>query len=460
MKAEHYSKVQAAAIFAAFFFVAWFFILAPAYAATTTVTINLNPGWNLISQPFIEGFTIPTYTCQLQPNTKIWWFNADSSQQKYVAVDLNSLYNTVGGNGYWINVQSACTIAFSGTPATNLPLMHGWNLFGGIDAAGTTISQITSRCNIVYNTRIWGYDSDPSVKNYFPVSTASTLKQGAGYWVDIDSPSGCGVPASSGTTTTTTIATSSTTTTALSASSIVLNGHVTDTATVSPSSATGTVRFQVSTNGGITFTTYDTETLSSGSATSAPYTPPVLGTFYFRALYSGDSVYPASQSGNTAEMLMVVSSLPTTSTTTTTTSTSTTTTTTTSTSTTTTIAPTTTTTLCRWVDDGCGKYGCVSQMGQGLYCGGNTAPSNTRCVSDLSCTTSTTSTTSTTTTSTTTTTTTIPPVCTYTACGAPVPDACKCGIRTCGSGQYCCASYNFDIGICADYSSCFIACGM
>jgi len=451
MKAEHYSKVQAAAIFAAFFFVAWFFILAPAYAATTTVTINLNPGWNLISQPFIEGFTIPTYTCQLQPNTKIWWFNADSSQQKYVAVDLNSLYNTVGGNGYWINVQSACTIAFSGTPATNLPLMHGWNLFGGIDAAGTTISQITSRCNIVYNTRIWGYDSDPSVKNYFPVSTASTLKQGAGYWVDIDSPSGCGVPASSGTTTTTTIATSSTTTTALSASSIVLNGHVTDTATVSPSSATGTVRFQVSTNGGVTFTTYDIKTLSGGSATSAPYTPPVLGTFYFRALYSGDSVYPASQSGNTAEMLMVVSSLPTTSTTTTTT---------TSTSTTTTIAPTTTTTLCRWVDDGCGKYGCVSQMGQGLYCGGNTAPSNTRCVSDLSCTTSTTSTTSTTTTSTTTTTTTIPPVCTYTACGAPVPDACKCGIRTCGSGQYCCASYNFDIGICADYSSCFIACGM
>lgn len=447
MKAEHYSKVQAAAIFAAFFFVAWFFILAPAYAATTTVTINLNPGWNLISQPFIEGFTIPTYTCQLQPNTKIWWFNADSSQQKYVAVDLNSLYNTVGGNGYWINVQSACTIAFSGTPATNLPLMHGWNLFGGIDAAGTTISQITSRCNIVYNTRIWGYDSDPSVKNYFPVSTASTLMQGAGYWIDIDSPS-CGVPASSITTTTTTIATSSTTTTALSASSIVLNGHVTDTATVSPSSATGTVQFQVSTNGGVTFTTYDIKTLSGGSATSVPYTPPVLGTFYFRALYSGDSVYPPSQSGNTAEMLTVVSSLPTTSTTTTTT---------TSTSTTTTIAPTTTTTTCQWRDDGCGAYGCGSNMGQGYYCGGTL--SNTRCVENPSCTTSTTSTTSTTT-STTTTTTTIPPVCYYTSCDAPVPDVCKCGIRTCGSGQYCCASYNYNIGICTDYSTCFISCGM
>jgi hypothetical protein len=140
------------------------------------------------------------------------------------------------------------------------------------------------------------------------------------------------------------------------------------------------------------------------------------------------------------------------------TTTTTTTTTTTSTSTTTTIAPTTTTTTCQWRDDGCGAYGCGSNMGQGYYCGGTL--SNTRCVENPSCTTSTTSTTSTTTTSTTTTTTTIPPVCDYTSCGAPVPDVCKCGIRTCGSGQYCCASYNFDIGICADYSSCFIACGM
>ncbi len=104
-----------------------------------------------------------------------------------------------------------------------------------------------------------------------------------------------------------------TVTTALSASSITLGGSVTDTAIVtgllSPFPVpTGSVQFQVSTDGGVTWTTFSTKTLdASGSAVSDPYTPASAGTFLFRAVYSGDSNYNGAQSGNTAEPLTVTS---------------------------------------------------------------------------------------------------------------------------------------------------------
>ena len=104
----------------------------------------------------------------------------------------------------------------------------------------------------------------------------------------------------------------SATTTLLSATSITLGQSVTDTATVTGSNGnspipTGTVTFQVSTNGGTTFTAFGVvKTLSSGSATSDSYTPTLLITYYFRAIYSGDANYAGSQSGNLAEPLPVV----------------------------------------------------------------------------------------------------------------------------------------------------------
>jgi hypothetical protein len=104
-----------------------------------------------------------------------------------------------------------------------------------------------------------------------------------------------------------------TVTTLLSVSSITLGGSVTDTATVTglPSPfpvPTGTVQFQVSTDGGVTWTTFSTKTLdSSGSAVSDPYTPATGGTYLFRAVYSGDGNYATAQSGNTAEPLTVTS---------------------------------------------------------------------------------------------------------------------------------------------------------
>jgi hypothetical protein len=97
-------------------------------------------------------------------------------------------------------------------------------------------------------------------------------------------------------------------TTELSSSTIIYGDNVTDNVTVTPLVAGtpgGTVDFQVSTDSGVNWTTYDSKALVSAKATSDNYTPDKIGTYYFRALYNGDSTFAPSQSGNLDEPLTV-----------------------------------------------------------------------------------------------------------------------------------------------------------
>ena len=104
----------------------------------------------------------------------------------------------------------------------------------------------------------------------------------------------------------------SVTATLLSATTITIGGNITDTATVTGGAGvpTGTVIFKVSLDGA-TFTTIGAnKTLNgSGQATSDSYTPALAGTYYFLAVYSGDANYDGSQSGNTAEPLIVLAAV-------------------------------------------------------------------------------------------------------------------------------------------------------
>ena len=111
-----------------------------------------------------------------------------------------------------------------------------------------------------------------------------------------------------------------TVTTRLSQTSITWGSSVTDTATVASLGngfpiPSGNVDFYVSTDGGITWTKFDTKTFVSGSATSISYTPasfaPALsGTDYFKAVYLGDSNYVTASSGTNDEPLTVNSMNP------------------------------------------------------------------------------------------------------------------------------------------------------
>ena len=85
---------------------------------------------------------------------------------------------------------------------------------------------------------------------------------------------------------------------------INLGASVTASVTISGSSGTptGTVTFEVSSDGGTTWNTVGAiKTLASGSATSDSYTPAASGTYQFRAQYSGDSNYN-SATGNAASL--------------------------------------------------------------------------------------------------------------------------------------------------------------
>jgi hypothetical protein len=100
-----------------------------------------------------------------------------------------------------------------------------------------------------------------------------------------------------------------TVTIALSQTTIGRGDSITYTATVtgsggSSSVPTGTVDIQISLNGG-TWASLDTGVvLNGGTFTSELYTPPAMGNYNFRAIYSGDLNYPSSQS-DVSETLVV-----------------------------------------------------------------------------------------------------------------------------------------------------------
>ena len=96
-----------------------------------------------------------------------------------------------------------------------------------------------------------------------------------------------------------------TVTTLLSSGSIVLGNSITDQVTVTGVATfvkpSGTVDFSVSTDGGSTWTVFSANVplnQATGLATSGSYTPAIVGTYYFRALYSGDANYLSQMSTN------------------------------------------------------------------------------------------------------------------------------------------------------------------
>jgi hypothetical protein len=100
-----------------------------------------------------------------------------------------------------------------------------------------------------------------------------------------------------------------TTVTQLTDATILFGDHVFDTATVTGlgipfPTLTGTVTFEVSINGG-GWSAFDKQDVSTGTVTSIEYMPAAVGTYHFRAIYSGDNNYTGSQSGDNDELLTV-----------------------------------------------------------------------------------------------------------------------------------------------------------
>ena len=180
------------------------------------VTINIQPGWNLLSTP-LPVSNIPNIypqlqtNCGLSNNEKLWgynnatasyqWINGPGSAlgtfenyEEYMSTSTGNGTIT-GGGGYWFYSSKQCSINTQAPPisavyadyiAGHLPslkintrLSQGWNLIGVpfiMNSTTTSDMQKANSCNLKGGF----YTYNPSTNTY---TMASTLNVGAGYWV-------------------------------------------------------------------------------------------------------------------------------------------------------------------------------------------------------------------------------------------------------------------------------------
>jgi hypothetical protein len=133
-----------------------------------SVTINVNPGWNLVSVPMLQEDlrTISLFAGIIS--------QAYAYGNGYIAKDTLQW-----GRGYWLKFDSARTFTFTGNPilSESIHVIAGWNLIGSVSAsiAVTTISASVPEM-ITGNFFTFG-------TSYAPVDT---LRPGGGYWVKVN----------------------------------------------------------------------------------------------------------------------------------------------------------------------------------------------------------------------------------------------------------------------------------
>lgn len=189
----------------------------PPTTPTQFTTINIKPGWNLLSTPqYLGGTDIENISniyaslqnsCGASSNINKVLFGYDGSTNSYSLINdlggfqtyeeyLNSATSAkllvTGGGGYWFYSTKQCSItttiiplskvysALNGIPFTYF-LTAGWNLIGVPFAVTNTFSTISSSCNI----RGGFYAYNATTRSYY---NATTPVVGNGYFVYANAP--------------------------------------------------------------------------------------------------------------------------------------------------------------------------------------------------------------------------------------------------------------------------------
>ncbi len=178
---------------------------------TQQVTLNIKPGWNLLSSPDFNGDNYGMYdalqsSCGIANTGAMWGYN--SSTDNYMTVDLpvvfenyeeytagsGSGFTIAGGYGFWFHSSKQCSIttqavpisavyqiaSAAGTPLTE-NLNKGWNLIGTPFMITDSFNAIASSCNL----RGGFYAYNATTDSY---TTAATPAVGAGYFVYANAP--------------------------------------------------------------------------------------------------------------------------------------------------------------------------------------------------------------------------------------------------------------------------------
>ncbi len=158
--------------------------------------VNLSAGYNLISLPIIPASSDCAGMMAGLDYNLVAYYDAKSGEWFYHDADGPSdLNKMVDGCGYWVDMNSSGTLAFSGyeicAPPPSVPpsyeLSQGWNLMGYKCTKSKAPSVYMSGCS--YNcVIIYGYANG----RYFQVTEGfgghQMLQPGQGYWVAMSNP--------------------------------------------------------------------------------------------------------------------------------------------------------------------------------------------------------------------------------------------------------------------------------
>ncbi len=143
------------------------------------ITLNLTPGWNLVSIPYVKVKSILFDDCGIE-NETLYYLNR--SVEKWEKVTWKGL---LGGRGYWyhnphgkvcrIKVEGSSTIDITHIP----PLKKGYNLIGAT-WGGFDISTHLGTCSLEPRNGRLALYWNPSTKKWEPTNF---LERGRGYWV-------------------------------------------------------------------------------------------------------------------------------------------------------------------------------------------------------------------------------------------------------------------------------------
>ena len=265
-------------------------VIAP--GGTTSYNAGSTPGFTITPN---SGYVIASITTNAGAQTvtnsagETYTFPALSASDTLTATFAAKAVATLGA--VTLSPVSPITLGGSTTPSATVSGT-------GVTPTGTVTFYYSTDSGSTWNTLGTGALSGGSAtcgSSYNPQASGSNYAFRASYGGDTNYNS----IAASGTGTSLTVNKNTPTVPAPTlnpVSPIVLGTSVTAAVTI-PSAAgvtpTGTVDFQVSTDGGTTFNKFGaTKTLASGSATSDAYTPNAVSSNYrFRAVYSGDSNY-------------------------------------------------------------------------------------------------------------------------------------------------------------------------
>ena len=143
-------------------------------------TINYKAGWNLFSVPVKN--VVATSSTNCSPVSPIYGYsNGNYYQTTY----------TTGGNGYWVKMNSDCSVTFTGSTITinDFPTLNqGWNLIGA-PSTSTNFADVIGNCNVLSGP-FW---YNPTTNSYIQ---SSTFEPSKGYFVKVSANCqlGAGLP--------------------------------------------------------------------------------------------------------------------------------------------------------------------------------------------------------------------------------------------------------------------------